>query len=225
MDTRPLWLLLAALLAKSNGEEANPAFIITPSLSTLKEVVKEVPGAECRRQVAVVLEGIRNLTDWALQMADATAKVPSGLLRGNLRALGDMDECVAVEAEVYNTTLHGKYCLASFHMDSDSVSVARLLDIATAGRRHLEFRHRQYDVGNGVVVPSPGFVPELSRGEWGVCVPTACSAAKVEAALRGLARRLLPSSGLSLDVRVPPLACRTRSGPARPLRAPHYAFA
>ncbi|GLH15685.1 Uncharacterized protein GBIM_20139 [Gryllus bimaculatus] len=201
MDTRPLWLLVVALLAKTNGREA---FTIAPSLPMLKEVLKDVPGAE---------------------LADATAKVPSGLLRGNLRALGDMDECVAVEAEVHNTTLQGMYCLAGFHMDSDSVRVTRLLDIATAGRRHLELRHRQVHLGNGVMVPSPGFVPELSRGEWGVCVPAACSAADVEVALRGLARRLLPSTSLSLDVRVPPLACRTRSGPARPLRAPHYAFA
>lgn len=48
-------------------------------------------------------------------MFDASAKIPSGVLSGNINQLGDFDECLAVEKEygASNEKLYGKYCLAN----------------------------------------------------------------------------------------------------------------
>lgn len=43
-------------------------------------------------------------------MHDASAKVPSGILSGNVNQLGDFDECINVESP--NNEFIGKYCLA-----------------------------------------------------------------------------------------------------------------
>lgn len=43
-------------------------------------------------------------------MHDASAKIPSGILSGNINQLGDFDECLNVQAP--NHEFSGKYCLA-----------------------------------------------------------------------------------------------------------------
>lgn len=49
-------------------------------------------------------------------MLDASAKIPSGLLRGNMNQLGDFDECLGVLGQVKlndkTVKVQGKYCLA-----------------------------------------------------------------------------------------------------------------
>lgn len=41
---------------------------------------------------------------------DASAKIPSGILSGNIHQLGDFDECLNAKAP--NNEFSGKYCLA-----------------------------------------------------------------------------------------------------------------
>lgn len=41
---------------------------------------------------------------------DASAKIPSGILSGNVNQFGDFDECLQVAAP--NNEFNGKYCLA-----------------------------------------------------------------------------------------------------------------
>ena len=45
---------------------------------------------------------------------DASAKVPSGILSGNINQLGDFDECLNVKAP--NGEFTGKYCLTYVQM-------------------------------------------------------------------------------------------------------------
>lgn len=45
---------------------------------------------------------------------DASAKVPSGILSGNINQLGDFDECLNVKAP--NNEFAGKYCLTYVQM-------------------------------------------------------------------------------------------------------------
>lgn len=47
-------------------------------------------------------------------MYDASAKIPSGILSGNINQLGDFDECLNVKAP--NDEFSGKYCLAYIQM-------------------------------------------------------------------------------------------------------------
>lgn len=51
---------------------------------------------------------------------DSSAKIPSGLLRGNVNQLGDFDECLGIMAHVKlddkTIKVQGKYCLASIDL-------------------------------------------------------------------------------------------------------------
>lgn len=46
-----------------------------------------------------------------ISVFDATAKLPSGILRGNGNQYGDFDECLSI-----NGAVRGKYCLASLEL-------------------------------------------------------------------------------------------------------------
>ena len=49
-----------------------------------------------------------------ISVYDATAKIPSGLLNGNVNQLGDFDECIGIEG---NEGIRGQYCLAYLQLD------------------------------------------------------------------------------------------------------------
>jgi len=56
---------------------------------------------------------------------DSSAKIPSGLLNGNINQYGDFDQCLDVKTELdplmyphlENYRILGKYCLATFDLD------------------------------------------------------------------------------------------------------------
>lgn len=50
-------------------------------------------------------------------MYDSSAKLPSGILRGNVNQLGDFDQCLAVGTDD-PSSIDGKYCLASVDVQS-----------------------------------------------------------------------------------------------------------
>lgn len=75
---------------------------------------------ECRRHGQIVLRQLRGTKLWALNMLDATAKIPAGILQGNGIQLGDFDQCLSSRARVQLDTgsvvkVQGKYCLV--HLD------------------------------------------------------------------------------------------------------------
>jgi hypothetical protein len=94
-------------------------------LSDVSEVSQE-----CRDHSLLYLDALQKLELWALKsknflklismsyqnlvsltVHDSTAKVPSGILNGNVNQFGDFDQCLSVVAS--NHSFQGKYCLAS----------------------------------------------------------------------------------------------------------------
>lgn len=55
-----------------------------------------------------------------LQVYDATAKIPSGLLNGNVNQFGDFDECIGIRG---SEEIQGQYCLAYLHLSIDESRV------------------------------------------------------------------------------------------------------
>lgn len=57
-----------------------------------------------------------------LLVLDSSAKIPSGLLRGNVNQLGDYDQCLGVLAHVKveekTIRIQGKYCLATVDLQA-----------------------------------------------------------------------------------------------------------
>jgi hypothetical protein len=68
---------------------------------------------------------------------DSSAKLPSGILRGNVNQLGAFDQCLSVAAQE-NPSIVGKYCLASVDVhatelnSTDTDTLAKAVDLAQA---------------------------------------------------------------------------------------------
>lgn len=75
-------------------------------------------------------------------MYDATAKIPSGLLNGNVNQLGDFDECVET---VGIDGIQGQYCLAYLQLDIDE-SRPDLKHLHRLLHSHYIFRSNVTDV-------------------------------------------------------------------------------
>nr|CAD7426889.1 unnamed protein product [Timema monikensis] len=82
--------------------------------SFLEQVLSDIENVKCRNDTFLFLQELQNLSTWAVQMLDATSKLPSGLLFGNIKDLGNYDECLAVRAsseEENRENFRGQYCL------------------------------------------------------------------------------------------------------------------
>ncbi|XP_046753116.1 nose resistant to fluoxetine protein 6-like [Diprion similis] len=82
-----------------------------------KEVIKltvESSESTCADEVLAVIEAVESGQTWAMQMLDASSKLPSGLLRGNKRDYGMYDECIEVNEHYNNVSIRGKHCMVSF---------------------------------------------------------------------------------------------------------------
>lgn len=75
-------------------------------------------------------------------MFDATAKIPSGLLNGNVNQFGDYDECVGIEG---SEGVRGQYCLAYLQLDVDQ-SRPDLKYLHRLLHSHYAFRSNMSDV-------------------------------------------------------------------------------
>jgi hypothetical protein len=73
---------------------------------------------------------------------DATAKMPSGLLNGNVNQLGDFDECLGIEGK---DGIRGQYCLAFLQLDIDQ-SRPDLKYLHRLLHSHYAFRSNLTDV-------------------------------------------------------------------------------
>ncbi|XP_078037167.1 uncharacterized protein LOC144470165 isoform X2 [Augochlora pura] len=128
-----------------------------------------VENFECQQHGKIFLRQLRGRKLWALQMLDSSAKIPSGLLRGNMNQFGDFDECMGVMAHVKlnNATMkvQGKYCLANIDFYADDPDMRIPVNLLH-GRS--TFRGSMRDPGH--------LIPKGTTANWALCIPAACSA-------------------------------------------------
>ncbi|XP_034825681.1 nose resistant to fluoxetine protein 6-like [Maniola hyperantus] len=165
-----------------------------------------VHNPECRRHGQILLRQLRGTKLWALNMLDATAKIPSGLLQGNGIQLGDFDQCLGIRARVQLDTgsivrVQGKYCLAMIDLKAEHPALETPVHLAQS--RNL-FKSRIDDPGH--------FVPRFSTLSWGVCVPSPCSPDDVEVILRDAVKHYQYKTGISIRVKVDEHDCYARKG-------------
>ncbi|XP_013404100.1 nose resistant to fluoxetine protein 6-like [Lingula anatina] len=87
-------------------------------------LLDQVPGmqlvqGQCKKDIGLFLEGLLTGQAWAMNMFDSYGKPPAGILYGNIRWLGQYDECMRVEANIPKVGLQkidqhfkGEYCKA-----------------------------------------------------------------------------------------------------------------
>lgn len=52
-------------------------------------------------------------------MLDATSKLNSGILQGNINLIGDFDMCLSIKEEVDEKYIEGQYCTVLFSVSED----------------------------------------------------------------------------------------------------------
>ncbi|KAJ8878726.1 hypothetical protein PR048_019312 [Dryococelus australis] len=159
----------------------------------------------------------------AQHMMDSSAKLTSGLLRGNANQLGDFDECLEVDDD---GEVRGQYCLASLDVSAgpgageDLVRAVRMVrggDFLLSSHRDVStvlppslptFMKPFYFQANKAGTSSAGhFVPRYSTLQWALCVPASCRPGDVELGVVRSLARLNESSSLRVDARVEPDTC------------------
>ncbi|XP_026808950.1 nose resistant to fluoxetine protein 6-like [Rhopalosiphum maidis] len=128
------------------------------------EELKNSEHEKCSADVKNMLDGVKNLDKWALEMMDSSAKMPSGILRGNLNQYGDFDECINA---IDNNGMSGQYCLVAIQLKHPIFS------------NYISAYHQ---VKNNLTDPGHR-LPKFSTVYWGVCVPSSCGPDDVASAV------------------------------------------
>nr|XP_008192686.2 PREDICTED: nose resistant to fluoxetine protein 6-like [Tribolium castaneum]XP_015835054.1 PREDICTED: nose resistant to fluoxetine protein 6-like [Tribolium castaneum] len=125
---------------------------LSPFVGLLEKVVLSV-SPKCLLQLEDMFANFSlNPNSVALQMVDATAKIPSGILSLNINALGDFDQCIKIRAG----TMLGKYCLGRLVVQNNTILDKLVADGPVAN----------FFTGNGVVTKIP---------LWALCLPNGCT--------------------------------------------------
>ncbi|XP_063973444.1 O-acyltransferase like protein isoform X1 [Diachasmimorpha longicaudata] len=154
--------------------------------------------SECRRQSQIYHRELRRMSLWALQMFDATAKIPSGLLSGNINQLGDFDECLGIQG---TGGIRGQYCLAYLQLEVDH-NRGDLKEIHRLVYSHYAFRSNLSDPGHRV--------PRFSTVQWAICAPSSCTSQDVETSLRATISKYTSHTGINVTVKVDREMCQVQ---------------
>lgn len=79
---------------------------------------------------------------YLISVYDASAKIPSGILNGNVNQFGDFDQCVNVQGM---EAIQGKYCLAYLQPVVPD-NLMRLKHLSSLAQSHSAFRSNFDDV-------------------------------------------------------------------------------
>ncbi|VVC30375.1 Nose resistant-to-fluoxetine protein, N-terminal,Acyltransferase 3 [Cinara cedri] len=166
----------------------NPPFVLLNSTNEL-----------CKKHSEVYLKELNKFTKWALKMYDASAKIPSGILNGNVNQFGDFDQCVNANDQTLG--IRGQYCLAYMEINLPANPNEKLKYLSDMIHSHSAFRSRLEDPGHRV--------PRFSTINWAVCVPASCTPADIEYEMYSLVSKHIDPVELNFRLKVDPEMCQT----------------
>ncbi|XP_015511176.1 uncharacterized protein LOC107217967 [Neodiprion lecontei] len=177
--------------------ELNDLLLTTPSFTPNFTAIEN---PVCQQHGKIFLRQLRGYKLWALQMLDSSAKVPSGLLRGNINQLGDFDQCLGVKAYVKvdekTVKVQGKYCLATIDLQATRHDT----------KIPVNFMQSRAFLRASMNGPSH-FIPRFTTANWALCVPAACSPADVQSVIKDALSAYNESMGLRFSIGVDPDSC------------------
>ncbi|RZF42114.1 hypothetical protein LSTR_LSTR006707 [Laodelphax striatellus] len=163
----------------------------------------------CRNHSRLFLQKLEDFELWSLKMHDASAKLPSGLLNGNVNQLGDFDQCLSVHESEDN--IRGQYCLTDIELKlqpGQHLAIRQIHDLVVS---HSAFKSKIGDPGHRV--------PRFTNINWALCVPASCSASDVQEALMESLQQHLGPTGLRIRAHVDPEMCQQKSESIIPPRS------
>ncbi|RZC31743.1 uncharacterized protein BDFB_007717 [Asbolus verrucosus] len=154
---------------------------------------------KCGQQIAEYLSNLSlDEKSWALQMLDATSKLPSGLLSLNFGEMGDFQQCINVETtDTISEKILGKYCLGyiSFvnNTKQNKFIPKQLLELKASSFGDLD------DIAKSTTTQGP---------VWALCIPDGCTTQDVNIIGNALFTHLL---GQEIKIDFPDMLCQTRN--------------
>ncbi|KAJ9599467.1 hypothetical protein L9F63_010054, partial [Diploptera punctata] len=163
---------------------------------------RHVKNEQCIKDSQYYLEELDNFALWALKMYDSSAKIPSGLLNGNVNQYGDIDQCLSVKSPSRGGVVTGRYCLTTMALNLSNPNRPALQQIHKLLLSHGMFQSNLDDPGHRV--------PRFSSLHWALCVPASCEANDVQLALSELLHKHTEGTGLVFQVHVTPEMCQVK---------------
>ncbi|XP_008484289.1 uncharacterized protein LOC103520966, partial [Diaphorina citri] len=120
-------------------------------------------------------------------MYDGSAKIPSGLLNGNVNQFGDFDLCMGAK-QPDGEGIQGQYCLSYVELEVANSENKNLQHILNLMKSFSPFKSKLEDPGHRV--------PRFSSINWAVCVPSSCSPQDVETSMESTLHKYLANTGL-----------------------------
>ncbi|XP_029174811.1 nose resistant to fluoxetine protein 6-like [Nylanderia fulva] len=157
----------------------------------------EFASPECIRDSKYYLEALEKYTPWALQMYDASIKIPYGVITGNYKQLGNFDECLHVKNE---HGFIGQACNVAVEFDiaADNGTLDRELDLG-------DLFVNVANASNAIKWTS-GKTVEYT-GMW--CIPSTCNHMEIEEALEIAFDSLRVEGRVDMIIKVPKESCHT----------------
>ena len=93
----------------------------------------------CRVSLRAVSSGLASGDILPFHFVDASGKTPSGLIRATMTALGDFDQCLAIDGTIQGLSMKGKYCAVDlFPVRVASSNDRKSSDTMTTGKLTLD---------------------------------------------------------------------------------------
>ncbi|KAL6258374.1 hypothetical protein P5V15_010328 [Pogonomyrmex californicus] len=159
-------------------------------------VPRENASPECLHDSKIYLKSLETYTPWALKMFDASVKIPSGIITGNYKQLGNFDECLQVKNE------HG--------FVGQACNTAVQFEIAADNGAP-----RELDLGDLFVnVAIASNASKWTSGttvtyEWMFCVPSTCNHTEIQEALEFALDPLKVDGRVEITINVTKKSCHT----------------
>ncbi|PSN34669.1 hypothetical protein C0J52_19812 [Blattella germanica] len=157
----------------------------------------------CRNQSRLFLQQLKNFTLWAVQMFDAAAKLPTGMLSGNTFQMGHYDECLEISVDTganHGGALKGQYCLAEITVDSPVPVIAdpytMNYDPMISAWNKIKYQNDPAKVRRDVL-------------HWALCVPASCKPEEIHNALSHELTKIGENHGVYFNARVTSDLCHT----------------
>ncbi|XP_031333400.1 nose resistant to fluoxetine protein 6-like [Photinus pyralis] len=149
----------------------------------------------CQNATNKFQKGLKRNEYWAFKMLDATAKLPSGILSGNVNQFGDYDGCLSV--------VEAQYCLAELNLDS------------VWSEHYVQYKNlaHSYYPFKGTFEDPQHRVPDFTTIKWGICIPSECTAKELEVSLK---------TEFGIKAKVRENMCRRANQGSRPLSFGDY---
>ncbi|KAK3855367.1 hypothetical protein Pcinc_038229 [Petrolisthes cinctipes] len=150
-----------------------------------------VDNEQCRKDVAAIMRvwndqrllQLVNLIDdgWPYRLPDSWGKLPDGILYGNIRPWGVMEECTRITVNTtikppftfpkFEAQFRGRYCLVNYVSQANGAKAMKEVD------KMLDSVSR---MGSTLLIPNTTFA------SYGTCIPSSCTHKDLEASISAL---------------------------------------